>query len=45
MSLHYFANPTRFNRISSVLLPWAAWMTAGLFGVGLYLSFFASPAD
>ena len=45
MSLHYFANPTRFNRISSALLPWAAWLTAGLFAVGLYMSFFTAPAD
>ena len=45
MSLHYFANPTRFNRISSAVLPWVAWLTGGLFAVGLYMSFFTAPAD
>ena len=40
-----FANPARFLRISSIVLPWAAGATVVLMIVGLYLSLFASPAD
>ena len=43
--LSYFANPRRFMRLSEAVLPWAAWLTVGLIGVGLYLALFVSPAD
>ncbi|MEH6692414.1 MAG: heme ABC transporter permease [Pseudorhizobium pelagicum] len=33
------ANPTRFLALVARLLPWMACLTAGLFAVGLYLSF------
>ena len=38
-------NPMRFLNFADKLLPWVAIMTCILFGIGLYLSFFASPAD
>jgi heme exporter protein C len=44
-SLHKFANPTRFVRISSALLPWLAGLSAVLIGVGLYMGLFVAPAD
>ena len=43
--MHRFANPARFMRLSSLLLPWVAWITAGLIAVGLYLTFFVAPPD
>jgi heme exporter protein C len=43
--MHRFANPARFMRLSAVLLPWCAGLTAVLLAVGLYLSFFVAPAD
>lgn len=39
------ANPTRFLRLAAALMPWCAWSAATLIAVGLYLAFFASPAD
>lgn len=33
------ANPTRFLNLSGRILPWLSCLTAGLFAVGLYLSF------
>jgi len=45
LSMHYFANPARFNRLAGVVLPWAKGATALLLLAGLYLGFFASPAD
>ena len=39
------ANPTRFLRLAAALTPWCAWSAATLIAVGLYLAFFASPAD
>ena len=38
-------NPMRFLNFADKLLPWVAIMTCILFGIGLYFSFFASPAD
>jgi heme exporter protein C len=37
------ANPSVFLGLSERVLPWVAAVTAGLFGVGLYLSFTAPP--
>src|SRR5690348_1921057 len=39
------ANPTRFMELSTRLLPWVSGAAAALLVYGLYLSFFASPAD
>ncbi|MDP6352682.1 MAG: heme ABC transporter permease [Alphaproteobacteria bacterium] len=44
-SLHRFANPNRFMRLSGVVLPWVAAMAAVAFPVGLYLALIGSPAD
>ncbi|NQU71823.1 MAG: heme transporter HemC, partial [Rhodospirillales bacterium] len=44
-SLHRFANPARFLRISAVVLPWCSWLAALTIGAGLYMGFFSSPAD
>ncbi len=43
--LHRFANPARFLRFASVILPWSAALTVILFATGLYFALFASPAD
>ena len=43
--LDWFANPTRFMRLSSALLPWMATLTVIFLAAGLYLALFASPAD
>jgi len=43
--MHRFANPTRFMRYSAVILPWAAWSTAALIAIGLYLALFVAPPD
>ena len=45
VDLFRFANPTRFLRLSAVLLPWAAGATGGLVGAGLYLGLVSSPPD
>lgn len=41
----YFANPRRFMKLSAVLMPWMAGLTALLVGTGLYLALFSSPPD
>jgi heme exporter protein C len=43
--MHGLANPTRFNRISSALLPWCAGALVILATVGLYLGLFVAPPD
>jgi heme exporter protein C len=43
--MHRLANPARFMRYSARILPWAAWLTAGLIVVGLYLALFVAPPD
>jgi heme exporter protein C len=43
--IHRFANPARFMRYSATLLPWCAWASAVLIGVGLFLALFVAPAD
>jgi heme exporter protein C len=40
-----YANPARFNRLASTLMPWFAWPTVMLILGGLYFALFASPAD
>jgi heme exporter protein C len=39
------ANPTRFLDLAGRLIPWLAALTAILFAIGLYLSFFVAPPD
>jgi heme exporter protein C len=39
------ANPTRFMELSGRVLPWVSAAAAALLVYGLYLAFFASPAD
>ena len=43
--LHRFANPARFSRLATMILPWVAAATVILLAVGLYFALFASPAD
>ena len=44
-TLHYFANPARFQRLGRAVQPWAAGATVVLLAAGLYLGLFISPAD
>ena len=44
-TLHRFANPARFMRLSAILLPWAVGIMLLTLVVGIYLALFASPAD
>jgi heme exporter protein C len=44
-ALHRFANPGRFLRLASRVLPWLAAATALSFAVGLYFALWASPPD
>ncbi|MGB0682112.1 MAG: heme ABC transporter permease [Magnetovibrionaceae bacterium] len=41
----YFANPTRFLRLSDAVLPWVGLAALGLSLVGLYMTFFTAPPD
>jgi heme exporter protein C len=41
--MHRFANPTRFMRLSGVVLPWLAALTGATLLLGLVLSFQAPP--
>ncbi len=45
MSLHYFANPTRFTRLAGRIQPWAGGLAALLLAVGFYLALIVVPAD
>jgi heme exporter protein C len=40
-----YANPANFLRFASAVIPWTAGIAAILIGIGLYKSFFLSPAD
>jgi len=40
-----YANPARFNRLASRLMPWFAWPAGFLILGGLYFGLIASPAD
>ena len=44
-AFHRFANPGRFLRLASTVLPWLAEATAIGFAVGLYFGLLASPPD
>jgi heme exporter protein C len=44
-AMHRFANPTRFVRLSSALLPWFVVAMIGFFAAGLYLGLIVSPPD
>ena len=44
-SLHRFANPGRFLRISGVVLPWVAIIGAVLTAIGFGAGLFLAPAD
>jgi heme exporter protein C len=43
--MHGLANPARFNRLASTLLPWFAGAAAGLGALGLYLGLAVAPPD
>ena len=43
--IDYFANPSRFVRITSILVPWLMVAVVILFITGLYLSLLKSPDD
>jgi heme exporter protein C len=43
--MHRFANPTRFMRLSSAVLPWTSAAATLALAVGLYLSLFVAPED
>jgi len=45
LTLHKFANPARFMRLSNALLPWSVGLAVVLIGVGLYLGLVVAPAD
>jgi heme exporter protein C len=44
-NLHRFANPGRFLRLATALLPWLSAGAATLFAIGLYLGLIGSPPD
>ena len=43
--INYFANPSRFVRITSILIPWLMTVVGILFIIGLYLGLLKSPDD
>ncbi len=43
--MHRFANPGRFQRIATRILPWTAVASGLLIAWGLYLALFVSPPD
>ncbi len=43
--MHRFANPARFLRLASAILPWSSALSALLISAGLYFALFHSPAD
>ena len=45
MTMHRFANPARFVRISTAVFPWLAGATVALLAVGLIWGLFVAPAD
>jgi heme exporter protein C len=42
---HRFANPTRFQKLSKVIEPWALAIMVLCLGPGLYYALFSSPVD
>ena len=45
LSMHRYANPTRFMRLSGAILPWSAAAAGLCLAAGLYLSLFVAPPD
>jgi heme exporter protein C len=45
MVMHRFANPARFQRILSAVLPWSAGASAVLLPLGFYVALIGSPPD
>ena len=45
MLIDKYANPTRFLRLAGLVIPWLGAVTAICLIAGLYMAFFASPAD
>jgi ABC-type transport system involved in cytochrome c biogenesis permease subunit len=45
MPMHRLANPARFLRLSTAILPWSATLTVLLLIAGLYLGLFVAPPD
>ena len=43
--IDYFANPSRFVKVTSILVPWLTSMLVFLLTFGVYLALFASPDD
>ena len=43
--MHRYANPTRFLRIVTAVMPWSAGAAAVLLPLGLYFALLASPPD
>ena len=43
--MHRLANPARFLRLSTAILPWSATLTVLLLIAGLYLGLFVAPPD
>jgi heme exporter protein C len=43
--MHRFANPNKFRKITELILPYSTVLMFLCFGVGLYMTFFASPPD
>ena len=44
-TMHRFANPARFVRLSSAVLPWVTALAVLCIGTGLYFGLFNSPID
>ncbi len=44
-TMHRFANPARFVRVSSAVLPWVTALAVLCIGSGLYFGLFSSPVD
>ena len=42
---HYFANPSRFSRLSKILSPWFFGLTLFFLFLGLWFALFSSPPD
>jgi heme exporter protein C len=43
--MRFLANPNRFLKVASAVLPWCAGATSVLLALGLYYAIFASPPD
>ena len=44
-SIHFLANPARFQRFSARILPWLGALTALLWAGGLYMALLVAPPD